>query len=74
MSCIDTIKVIEWIDHPDGSATMHVEMQPDAIRVFASIGLLSVLLDAANQTLADDVQFNQEKQLDDQLNNTPTAV
>lgn len=39
------------VDHPDGSATINLDMDMDTLKYFASIGVKKVLLDYAQKTI-----------------------
>lgn len=42
------------VDHPDGSATITVDMDMDTLKLFASIGLKKVLVDYAEKIVKED--------------------
>lgn len=42
------------VDHPDGSATINVDMDMDTLKIFASIGLKKVLIDYAEKIIEED--------------------
>ena len=50
MSVYD-VKVLEIIDHDDGSATISFDMGIEALKVFAAIGLQQCLIDKAKEIL-----------------------
>jgi hypothetical protein len=45
--------VQEIIDHEDGGATIVLELDAEALKAFASIGIRHVLLEAAEKAIAD---------------------
>jgi len=52
------LEVTEYIEHDDGSATMHVEMDDDAKRIMIAEGLVAVLKRSL-QYLEDDFEFEE---------------
>lgn len=49
------ITVNDVIDNPDGSATVIVDMDEKAVKVFARIGLQKTLMDSINHMMAHDI-------------------
>jgi hypothetical protein len=45
--------VQEIIDHEDGGATIVLDLDAEALKAFASIGIRHVLLEAAEKAIAD---------------------
>ena len=45
------IKILEFKENEDGSADISFEMSQDELKEFAKIGILKVLVDAANETI-----------------------
>lgn len=45
------IEVIKVVDNEDGSATVEFDMDEDSLRVFAKIGVLKALSDAAKEAV-----------------------
>jgi hypothetical protein len=47
--------IIEKIeDHDDGSCTIHMDMDIETLKIFASIGIKQVLLDEAKKVLKEN--------------------
>jgi hypothetical protein len=60
-SVIGKMEITKIIDNEDGSATVMFDMDWDTIRVFAKIGLLQVLTEAAQGMLdCDEVLVDEE--------------
>jgi len=49
------IEILEITDNDDGSANVTLEMDHDAVMIFAKIGLLKVLTDTANDVLSSEL-------------------
>ena len=56
---IGTIEVVSVTDHDDGSATILMDLSPDALIAFAKIGLHHALTEAAKRE-ADHGEIAQE--------------
>jgi hypothetical protein len=51
------IKVDKIIDNPDGSATIHIDLDQEAMKAMASYGVLQALLNSVS-----DVEFEEVKE------------
>jgi hypothetical protein len=49
------LKINSITDNPDGSATLSVDLDNETLIRFAEIGLLKVLVDAANEVVTEPV-------------------
>lgn len=47
------IDIVELIENEDGTMTLRIDMSLEALKVFASIGLLETIKDKAEDVLAD---------------------
>ena len=47
----DLISNFEMIDHPDGTATVAMDVSPETLKLFAGIGILKVLVDTAKEEI-----------------------
>lgn len=47
------IDIVDLIENEDGSVTLRIDMSLEALKVFASIGLLETIRDKAEDVLAD---------------------
>ena len=52
------IKVLDFIDQPDGSAIVNFEMGRSALKTFAEIGLLKTLTDEAKRVIEEEIDTN----------------
>lgn len=55
-----TIKVLDIIDQEDGSAILSVDMDETTLKQLASIGLLKLITDAANEVIDMDKQNHEQ--------------
>ena len=53
-SVIGKMEITKIVDNEDGSATVMFDMDWDAVRAFAKIGLMRVLTEAAQEMIEQD--------------------
>lgn len=57
---IGSVEVISVTDHEDGTATIVVDLSPDALIAFAKVGLHHALIEAAKRGIDEHGEITQE--------------